>query len=197
MNRKFDQLTIMDAFIMEKVLGNVKIGRRFMKHLIGKRIHHIVCPKNNIVKQKDGTTGVFVEIYISGKEKRVINVTLYLCREDKFGRGCPVYCFEEICKEAPDLKPIESAQQIYIVPTDNLEDKQLDEEIKAFLYYIKNPKDKRTNLIKMIDDEVRRIKMNKLFKKEYEEQQREETEKQQRIYAEICKRGKKTPSIVI
>lgn len=191
MDRKYEQLTIMDVFILGKVLENMKLGRRLMEKLTGRKIRYIVYPKNNIISRRDGTQGIYMEIHIHEEARKVQNVRLFLCGEDKFRFGCPIYRFEDRCKELPQLKLDGGLLQIFVAYTDKLEEQVQDEDVRAFLYYMKNPKDKRTNFVKMLDDEVRRIKMNKLFKKEYEAMQREETEMQQRAYAQARKKGKK------
>lgn len=188
MEHKFEHLTIMDAYIFGKVVKNSKIAKRFMEKLIGKRIHHVVSPKQNSVYRKDGLQGICVEVHMADEQRTVQMVQIYLCAEDIFGHKKGVYRFVSKCEELPELILKECRQEIFVCATVEPENTTLGEDIKAFLEYMKNPKIQRNNLVKMLDDEVRRIKTNALYKKEYAALQREKTERQQRDFAQAYKK---------
>lgn len=197
MEKKYEQLTIMDAFILSKVLENQRLARHLMEKLTGMKIRHIVYPSRNIVERRDGTKGVYMEIHIRDKERSVCSVQLFLCEKDVFRAGLHVYHFENRCEEIPELTLEGGLHRIFVCLTEDLDKEGEDEEIKALLYYMKDAADRRTNHIKMLDNEVQRVKRNIQFRKEYEELLREETEAQQRAYAQAKRAAnKKHPPVI-
>lgn len=197
MEKKYETLTIMDAFMLSKVLMNQRLARHFMEKLTGMKIRHIVYPVKNIVERRDGTKGVYMELHLNDKERSVCSVQLFLCETDLFRAGLPVYHFENRCEEIPELTLDGGLHRIFVCLTEDIEKTEVDEEVKAFLYYMKDSQDKRTNHIKMLDSEVYRVRTNIQFRKEYEAIQREETEAKQKAYAQAKRDGnKKRPPVI-
>ncbi len=197
MEKKYEQLTVMDAFILSKVLENQRLARHLMEKLTGMKIRHIVYPPKNIVERRDGTKGVYMEMHLHNPERSVCSVQLFLCEKDIFRYGLHVYHFVNRCEEIPVLTLDGGLHRIFVCLSDDLEEEGGDEEIKALLHYMKDAADRRTNHIKMLDSEVRRVRQNIQFRKEYEELIREKTEIQQRVYAETKRGGnKKRPPVI-
>lgn len=183
MDRKFEQLTMKDAFVLSKVMGNYKLARRLLEKLAGSKIRNIRHPKNNIVVRSDGTQGIRLEMHVFDEETKVQFVNLFIYTEDVFDGGRGIYRFEEQCVEIPGLTLESGEKRIFVCATPQTAEQEENEDIKAFLYYIMNPRDKRNNFVRMMDDEVRRVLHNSLYKKEYQRLLQEETEESQRIYA--------------
>ncbi len=184
MDRKFEQLTILDAFMLSKVMGNYKLAKRLFEPLTGCKIKDIVYPKNNIVERDNGKKGICLEVHtLNGRSKKLL-IQLFIYTEDIFDAGRGVYRFEEQCVEEPGIKLDKGSMQIFICATPEAAEKETNEDVQAFLYYLMNPGDKRNNYIKMINDELRRVRMNTMYKKEYRRYLQEETEASQRLYAQ-------------
>lgn len=191
MEKKYEQLEITDAFIFSKVMNNYKLARRLVEKLMGKYIKNIVCPKNNIVVYSDGKKGISLEVKGFDEGNEVWNVRIFLCKEDIFGAGKSVYRFEEQCTDVPELILENGRKQIFVCAIPQTAEKEENEDIKAFLYYLMNSSDKRNNFARMLDDEVRRVRANVTYKKEYRNLLQAETEMNQRIYAESRRSGNK------
>lgn len=190
MDRKFEHLTMKDAFMLSKVMGNYKLARRLLEKLTGSKIKNILHPKKNIVMRSDGTKGIRLEIHVFDEKTTVQFVNLFMYTEDIFGGGRGVYRFEEQCLEIPGLTLESGEKQIFVCATIQAAEQEENEDIRAFLFYIMNPTDKRNNFVKMLDDEVRRVRHNSLYKKEYQRLLQEETEENQRIFARNRQWGK-------
>lgn len=184
MDRKFEQLNVYDAFMLSKVMGNYKLAKRILEPLTGCKIKNIVCGKNNIVEGIDGKKGICLEAHIFGERSKKVFIHLFLYNEDIFGAGRGVYRFEERCVEEPEIALDKSTMQIFVCATVETAAKETNEEIQALLYYLLNPGERRSNSIKMLNDELRRIQKNTLYQKEYRRYLQEETEANQRIYAQ-------------
>lgn len=184
MDKKFEDLTIKDVFVLSKVMTNLKLARRLMEKLTGDKVHHVSLESKNIIEREDGSKGVFMELHICDIAQSVQRVELYVKTEDVFKKGCAVYHFAEQCEEIPGLRLQNGVHRIFVCATPEAAEAVRDLELKALLYYILDSKDRRTNLTKMLDDEVRRIKTNFIYEKEYRRLQCEETEASQRAYAE-------------
>ncbi len=184
MNQKYESLTIRDAFVLSKVVVNFKIAKKLMERLAGGRIHHISLEKKNIVEGSDGYKGICMELHFGDADRSVQRVELYLATKDIFKEGQAVYHFTETCKEVPALRLRNGVEKIYVCATSETAENASDPELQALLYYLLDAKDKRTNFIKMLDDEVGRVKSNSIYLNEYRRLQCEETEASQRAYAE-------------
>lgn len=183
MDRKLEQLTLKDAFMLSKVMKNYKLARRLLETLTGYKIKNILHPKNTIVTRDDGMQGIRLEMHVFDEKTKVQFVNLFIYTEDIFGEGRSVYLFEERCVEIPELTLEHGERRVFVCATSQTAEQEANENVKALLYYIMNPKDKRNNFARMLDDEVRRVQHNSLYKKEYQRLLQEKTEENQRIYA--------------
>ena len=184
MGKKFEQLTITDAYMLGKVLENQKIARRLLEKLIHKKIRYTVSHKRNIVRRHNGMQGIYVEAHLAEQEERILGIRIYLCEGDIFGLGRNVYRFANRCEEIPELLLEEGVLTIFICAAEK-EEEEKSEDIRAFLRYLARVDAGKNNFIRMIEEEIHRVKSNPLFKKEYLEIQREETEQKQRAYAQM------------
>lgn len=183
MDRMFEQLTVFDAFMLSKVMGNHKLAKRLLEPLIGCKIRDVICPQCSIVERDDGKKGICLEVSTFSEKSKRIMIHLFLYTEDIFGAGRGVYRFEEQCVEEPGIVLDKGFMQIFVCATAGTAGKETNEEIKAFLYYLVNPGERRNNCIKMLNDELRRVRQNSQYKKEYRHYMQEETEASQRRYA--------------
>ncbi len=183
MDRGYENLTIQDAFILSKVMANVKTAKRLMELLTGQKIYKIQYEKNNIVECIEGTKGISVELHMANAGQSVWKTELYLATRDVFKEGQAVYRFRERCNEVPRLELPGGVHRIFVCATQETTEMVKDEGMKAFLNYMLNPEEKGSNLVKMLDDEVKRIKANRTYEKEYRQMRYEETEASQREYA--------------
>ncbi len=186
MDKKFEQLTVTDAFLLGKVMNNHKIAVRLLGKLLGQKIHHIENLGNNIYCRKAGKQGVRLMLHMADEVRSVREVKLYLCDEDIFGKNRGVYCFVCRCDEA-DLILKDEAMHIFVCAFEGGAADELDKDIVDFINYMQNGNSEKNNFTKMIDDEVRRLRRNSAFRKEYEALQRAETERMQKKFAEKYK----------
>lgn len=194
MEKKRNEMSITDVYVLAKVMENVKIAKRLMEQLTGQRIYDIEYPKEKIVRRHDGSQGIQMELHFCGEQRKVCRMQLFVCREDIFGRGRSVYHFVQTCVEEPELSM--NAESIYVCPTEMAEEQKADKDIAALIDYIRNPQERKSNLVKMLDDEVVRIRSNPMFRKEYEAYTRKEMEYLQSEYARLHQRRKKHNSIM-
>lgn len=183
MDRGYESLTIQDAFIISKVMANVKTAKRLMELLTGQKIYKIQYEKNNIVECVEGTKGISVELHMADAKQSVWKTELYLATRDVFKEGRAVYHFREQCYEVPRLELPGGVHRIFVCATKESAETVKDEGMKAFLHYMLHPEEKGSNLVKMLEDEVKRIKANSIYEKEYRQMRYEETETSQREYA--------------
>lgn len=191
MDRKFEQLAISDAFILSKVMRHYKLAKRLLESLLECKIKDIVHPQNNIVERDDGKKGICLEVHTSERKSKILLLHLFLYEEDIFGAGRGVYRFAEQCMEDPGIKLDKEFMQIFVCATTETAEQEKNAEVQAFLYYLMNPREKRNNHIKMLHDELRRVRENILYKKEYRRYVQEETEESQRLYAQSLLAQKK------
>lgn len=183
MDRGYENLTIQDAFILSKVMANVKTAKRLMELLTGQKIYKIQYDKNNIVECVAGTKGISVELHMADAGQSVWKTELYLATRDVFKEGRAVYHFRERCDGVSRLELPGGIHRIFVCATKESAETVKDEELKAFLNYMLNPEERGSNLVKMLDDEVKRIKANRTYEKEYRQMRYEETEANQRDFA--------------
>lgn len=183
MDRGYESLTIQDAFILSKVMANVKTAKRLMELLTGQKIYKIQYDKNNIVECVAGTKGISVELHMADAGQSVWKTELYLVARDIFKEGRAVYHFRERCDGVPRLELPGGIHRIFVCATKESTETVKDEGLKAFLNYMLNPEERGSNLVKMLDDEVKRIKANRTYEKEYRQMRYEETEANQRDFA--------------
>lgn len=183
MDRGYESLTIQDAFILSKIMANVKTAKRLMELLTGQKIYKIQYDKNNIVECVAGTKGISVELHMADAGQSVWKTELYLVARDIFKEGRAVYHFRERCDGVTRLELPGGIHRIFVCATKESTETVKDEGLKAFLNYMLNPEERGSNLVKMLDDEVKRIKANRTYEKEYRQMRYEETEVNQRDFA--------------
>ncbi|MBP3284728.1 MAG: hypothetical protein J6M02_04445 [Clostridia bacterium] len=183
MDRGYESLTIQDAFILSKIMANVKTAKRLMELLTGQKIYKIQYDKNNIVECVAGTKGISVELHMADAKQSVWKTELYLVARDIFKEGRAVYHFRERCDGVTRLELPGGIHRIFVCATKESTEIVKDEGLKAFLNYMLNPEERGSNLVKMLDDEVKRIKANRTYEKEYRQMRYEETEANQRDFA--------------
>ncbi len=183
MDRGYESLTIQDAFILSKVMANVKTAKRLMELLTGQKIYKIQYEKNNIAECVEGIKGISVELHMADAVQSVWKTELYLVMRDVFKEGRAVYHFRERCDEVPRLELPGSVHKIFVCATQETSEAVKDEGLRVFLNYMINPEERGSNPVKMLDDEVKRIKANRIYEKEYRQMLYEETEASQRDFA--------------
>ncbi len=183
MDRGYESLTIQDAFILSKVMANVKTAKRLMELLTGQKIYRVQYDKNNIVECVEGTKGISVELHMADAGQSVWKTELYLVARDIFKEGRTVYHFRERCDGVTRLELPGGVHRFFVCATKESAETVKDEGLKAFLNYMLNPEERESNLVKMLDDEVKRIKANRAYEKEYRQMRYEETEANQRDFA--------------
>ncbi len=183
MDRGYENLTIQDAFILSKVMANVKTAKRLMELLTGQKIYKIQYEKNNIVECVVGTKGISVELHMADARQSVWKTEIYFVTTDFLKKGQAVYHFRERCDGVSRLELPGGVHRIFVCATKDTAEMVNDEGLKAFLNYMLNPEERGSNLVKMLDDEVKRIKTNRTYEKEYRQMRYEETEANQRDFA--------------
>ena len=107
-----------------------------------------------------------VDSVLSGKKYKDLNETyvIFLCLGDAFGSGLPVYTFENVCIENPDVKMNDGTHKIFF----NAEkyDTMKSEELKSFFKYLcgKKPTSSFSEKLSAI---VERLKMNARWRHEF------------------------------
>lgn len=190
MDKKYESLTIQNAFVLSKVMLNGRISKKLMEKLTENKIYKVSLDTNPWVKSVEGNEGIAVKLYMADLEQNIQDVELYVSDRDLFNRREAVYRFAEQCREVPDLRLQGSLQRIFVCATADTIGTVKDEDLKAFLCYVMNSEDKRSNLVKMLDDEVRRVKRNSVYAKEYRSRQQKKMEICQLEYARL-QQGKK------
>ena len=183
MDRGYESLTVQDAFILSKIMANAKTAKRLMKLLTGQKIYKIQYDKNSIVECVAGTKGISVELHMADAGQSVWKTELYLVARDIFKEGRTVYHFRERCDGVTRLELPGGIHRIFVCATKESAETVKDEELKVFLNYMLNSEERGSNLVKMLDDEVKRIKANRTYEKEYRQLRYEETEANQRDFA--------------
>lgn len=89
---------------------------------------------------------------------------IFICSEDIFGKGLPVYTFENICLQDKQLHLNDDTIKVFLNPIADMN--RIDGELKNFLLYIANgnPIDDFT---KQIENEVVAARANKEWEVEY------------------------------
>lgn len=89
---------------------------------------------------------------------------IFVCTFDFFGKGIPVYTFENTCKEQPELTLGDESTKIFLNPHGNLSN--LSEELRGFLELIAG-KGSKGKFAKELETEVKRAVENKDWEVEY------------------------------
>jgi len=183
MDRGYESLTIQDAFILSKIMANVKTAKRLMELLTGQKIYKIQYEKNNIVECVVGTKGISVELHMADAKQSVWKAELCIANRDVYKEWRVGYQFRDRSSDVPRLELPGGIHRIFVCATKESTEIVKDEGLKAFLNYMLNPEERGSNLVKMLDDEVKRIKANRTYEKEYRQMRYEETEANQRDFA--------------
>lgn len=92
---------------------------------------------------------------------------IFICNYDVFGLDKPIYAFENRCVQEDGLRLGDDAYRIFLCLTPHFADADIDEDIKAFLFYIKGIVKEDNQFIQRLDEELYNVKNNKLWRKEY------------------------------
>jgi len=89
---------------------------------------------------------------------------IFICLSDIFKRNRHIYTFKNICVEDKELELCDETVKVFLNPNSDRDD--VDEELKNFLLYIAGgqPADDFTN---ELEDEVKKVKENKNWRREY------------------------------
>lgn len=183
MNKKFADLAICDAFLLSQIMRNERVAKRFLEKITKVKVYKIDADKNNITEYGEGVNGIRLTVHIADILKSIWQMELYILKEDIFGKKKGVYHFTEQCRGIPALELQAGVHRIFICATPEISEAVADAELQALMAYILNHEEKRSNLVKMLDDEVCRVKNNSIYVKEYQRIQQEAVEASQREYA--------------
>ena len=92
---------------------------------------------------------------------------IFICNYDVFGLDKPIYAFENRCVQEDGLSLGDDAYRVFLCLTPHFEEADIDEDIKAFLFYISGVVKKDNEFICRLDEELQNVKSNKLWRKEY------------------------------
>ena len=93
-----------------------------------------------------------------------LSFVIFICLNDPFGYGLPVYRFENICVQNRDILLKDEAIKVFINADGDLNG--LLEDLAAFLQYLKG-KTVENELVQMIDNEVEKVREHKEWEVEY------------------------------
>ena len=100
---------------------------------------------------------------LTGVDYTNLNETfiIFLCKEDPFDKGLPVYTFKTTCQEDKDFVLNDETYKIFFNAA--AADNEKDLEIQSFLNYIKSkePTDELTDKISRLIDEIKNREQNK------------------------------------
>lgn len=107
-----------------------------------------------------------VDSVFSGTKYKDLNETyvIFLCLGDAFSSGLPVYTFENVCKENPEIKMNDGTHKIFF--NARKYDTMKSKELKSFFRYLCG-KAPTSDFSEKISGIVRRIKMNARWRHEF------------------------------
>ena len=110
----------------------------------------------------------------SGQQYKELKDTyvIFICLEDIFGQGLAKYSFENICREAKELKLNDRSYKYFFIARNC--DKLLNEEQKAFLKLVTS-NESRSDFASQIQALVEAAKYNFQWKRQYMDLEREKT----------------------
>lgn len=92
------------------------------------------------------------------------NYVIFICMFDPFEKELPIYTFENMCREKPDLKLGDKSYKVcYNV---NAFEKAASGKVKAFLKYVKT-QSATDSFTRRLEDIVSRSKESKVFRRYY------------------------------
>lgn len=89
---------------------------------------------------------------------------IFICDYDEFGLGRHLYTFEKKCKEVPDLVLGDDTVVVILNAKGTVDD--VNNEIKGLLDYIDGAAP-RSNLAKSLDEEVKNVKSNEDWRRDF------------------------------
>lgn len=92
---------------------------------------------------------------------------IFICNYDVFGLDKPIYMFENRSVQEDGLRLGDDAYRVFLCLTPHFAEADIDEDIKAFLFYIKGIVKEDNKFIQRLDEELQNVKNNKLWRKEY------------------------------
>ena len=101
------------------------------------------------------------EIYRDLKE----SIVIFICKFDPFGEGLSKYTFENICNENKELYLKDGTSKVFFNTKDYY--KERSEDAKSFLEYIEKETTSENNFVKKIEQKIRNIKENKVWRAEF------------------------------
>lgn len=107
-----------------------------------------------------------VDSVFSGTKYKDLNETfvIFLCLGDTFDSGLPVYTFENVCKENPEIKMNDETRKIFF--NAKKYDTMKSEKLKSFFKYLCG-KEPSSGFSERISAIVKRIKMNARWRHEF------------------------------
>ena len=101
------------------------------------------------------------EIYRDLKE----SIVIFICKFDPFGEGLSKYTFENICNENKELYLKDGTSKVFFNTKDYY--KERSEDAKSFLEYIEKETTSENNFVKKIEQKIKNIKENKVWRAEF------------------------------
>ena len=101
------------------------------------------------------------EIYRDLKE----SIVIFICKFDPFGKGLSKYTFENICNENKELYLKDGTSKVFFNTKDYY--KESKEDAKSFLEYIEKEITSENNFVKKIEQKIKNIKENKVWRAEF------------------------------
>ncbi len=173
LNIKIDYIEILQSERAMKVNFDSKGIRLdvFVKEKNGRtfdiEVQTSVAKKLSLEKRSRYYQGLMdVDSVFSGENYSDLNESyvIFLCLGDAFGKGLPVYSFENICAENPEIKMNDGTHKIFFNAT--MYDTMKDEKLKSFFKYLcENESD--SNFSQKISKIVNRVKLNARWRHEY------------------------------
>lgn len=90
---------------------------------------------------------------------------IFICTEDLFERGLPVYTFENRCKEVSDLLLGDETVKVFINAEGNT--MGLSSEMKAFLEYLRSGATEGSTFVTELEKEVQKARKHLEWRTEY------------------------------
>ena len=101
------------------------------------------------------------EIYRDLKE----SIVIFICKFDPFGEGLSKYTFENICNENKELYLKDGTSKVFFNTKDYY--KERSEDAKSFLEYIEKETTSENNFVKKLEQKIKNIKENKVWRAEF------------------------------
>ena len=125
------------------------------------------------------------EIYRDLKE----SIVIFICKFDPFGEGLSKYTFENICNENKELYLKDGTSKVFFNTKDYY--KERSEDAKSFLEYIEKETTSENNFVKKLEQKIKNIKENKVWRAEFMTllMREQENQKQKELEEKILNSG--------